>query len=111
MLLPIQGWDYTPTSCSSEFVPVFYFVPDYEWVSYLNINGHRNVPVKISGTNKYDGKYWVKIDKQPDTLWYTGFLPFKFTGYPQGVGNVELNIQNFNKDIPPLLQCQLNGCC
>jgi hypothetical protein len=109
MLLPIQGWDYTPTSCSSEFVPVFYFVPDYEWVSYLNINGHRNVPINITGTNKYDGKYWVKVDKQPETLWYVGFLPFVFTGYPEGVGNVELDIRH--QEIPPFLKCAINGCC
>jgi len=109
MLLPIQGWDYTPTSCQSDFVPAFYFIPDYEWVSYLNINGHRNVPIRITGTDRYDGKHWIRVDKQPETLWYVGFLPFNFTGYPQGVGSVELDIRH--QIIPPFLQCEINGCC
>ena len=111
MLLPIQGWDYTPTSCSSIYNPVFYFVPDYEWVSYLNINGHRNVPIKITGTGRYDGKYYIRVDKQPETLWYVGFLPLDFTGYPQGVGSVELHIENVYKNVPPFLKCAINGCC
>lgn len=109
MLLPIQGWDYTPTSCSSEFVPVFYFVPDYEWVSYININGPLNIPIRITGTGKYDGDYWIKVDKQPETLWHTGFLPLVFTGYPERMGSVELEIRH--QDIPPFLACALNGCC
>lgn len=110
MLLPIQGWDYTNTSCNSDFIPVFYFIPDYEWVSYLEINGPRNIPIRISGTGKYDGRYWVKTDKQPETLWYVGFLPIQFEGYPEGMGSVELDD---HADICPpfFLQCELNGCC
>lgn len=111
MLLPIQGWDYTVTSCSSDFIPVFYFIPTYEWVSFLSINGTIHVPIRIKGSRKYDGNYWIRVDKQPETLWYVGFLPIPFTGYPKQMGNVELTVSNFNKTIPPYLQCQINGCC
>lgn len=112
MLLPIQGWDYTTTSCSSDFIPVFYFIPDYEWVSYLNINGPINVPIQITGTGLYDGKHWIRIDKQPETLWYMGFLSsFSFLGYPERMGNVELNDQFRKECAPPFLQCEMNGCC
>lgn len=111
MFLPIQGWDYTVSSCSSEFNPVFYFVPNYEWVSFLSINGKINVPIQVVGTGKYDGKHWIRVDKQPETLWYVGFLPQIFSGYPNRMGSVELLIQSFQKTIPPFLQCQVNGCC
>ena len=110
MILPILGWDYTVSSCSSEFSPVFYFIPDYEWVSYLNINGPINVPVRITGTNKYDGTFWIRVDKQPETLWHVGFLPLNFWGYPEWMGSMELNVEE-KKPLPPFLQCQLNGCC
>lgn len=110
MLLPIQGWDYTVTSCQSDFIPVFYFIPDYEWVSYININGPRNIPIRIQGTGTYDGTYWIKVDRQPETLWHVGFLPINFTGFPAGVGTVELTPVE-KPPLPPILQCALNGCC
>lgn len=109
MLLPIQGWDYTPEPCGSDFVSAFYFIPDYEWVSYMNINGHRNIPIKITGTGRYDGGWWINVDKQPETLWWIGFLPFRFEGQPEGLGSVELVVKQ--PYTPPFLQCQINGCC
>lgn len=108
-MLPIQGWDYYPSSCMSGFSPVFYFIPDYEWVAYLNIHGPINIPIQISGSKKYDGHYWIKIDKQPDTLWHVGFLPFPFDGPPPNMGHVALD--PWMPDIPQFLECELNGCC
>lgn len=110
MSLPIQGWDYTPDGCQSGFITAFYFVPDYDWVSYLDFNGHRNIPVVISGTGKYDGKYWVRVDKQPETLWHIGFLPIQFSGRPDTMGHVLLDVPE-DLVYPPVLQCALNGCC
>lgn len=111
MFLPIQGWDYTVTSCSSDFIPVFYFIPNYEWISFLSIHGPMNVPIHIKNSGKYDGKYWIRIDKQPETLFHVGFLPSTFKGYPPQMGHVELTIPHYNQTIPPFLQCEINGCC
>lgn len=109
-VLPIQGWDYTVSSCSSKFCPVFYVVPDYEWISFLSINGYLHVPVQIRGTGTYDGTHWVKMDKQPETVWYVGFLPMEFRGQPNGIGTVRLHIPE-DTIPPPPLSCTVNGCC
>lgn len=110
MSLPIQGWDYTPVGCGSDFAACFYFVPDYDWVSYLDQNGHRNVPVLLTGTGLYDGTFWIRIDKQPETLWHIGFLPTKFIGHPDTMGHVSLSVPN-DVIYPPVLRCALSGCC
>lgn len=110
MVLDIGGWDYTTSACGPEFVPVFYFIPDYELISFLNMNGHRHVPIRIEGTDKYDGEYWITTDKQPQTVWYMGFLlNVPFTGYPHSHGKMSLNLPA--DYIAPPLTCVLNGCC
>lgn len=110
--LPILGWDYTTSPCATPYNPVFYFVPDQEWVFYKNINGSLHVPVLIHGSGLYDDHYWIRIDKQPATELWVGFLPIEFIGFPQHPGYVALAI-------PPatplanhgLASCLLSDCC
>lgn len=111
-MFAIGGWDYASYSCGREDnVPVFYFIPDYEFISFLNINGYRHIPVRIEGSEEYDGEYWITMDKQPDTVWYTGFIHDKsFTGYPAKNGSVSLNLPT--QYVPTSkLSCVVNGCC
>lgn len=106
--IQIGGWDYTTTSCSSGYVPVFYFIPNYEFVSYVRINGTQHIPVFIEGTDIYDGSHWVRVDKQPYTEWHMGFLNCPFQNYPNHTGTVKLNMPSTT--IRPL-SCVLNDCC
>lgn len=109
-MLTIGGWDATPSSCGPEYIPVFYFIPDYELISFLHMNGHRHVPVHIEGTDKYDGDYWITTDKQPDTVWHVGFLSeISFTGRPMSNGSMSLSLPRDYVAQP--LTCVLNGCC
>ena len=111
MSLAIHGWDYTPSSCKTPYGPAFYFLPDYDWISYININGPLHVPVIITGTGLYDGEHWVKLDKQPETFWHIGFLKGDFIGYPRMMGQVKLNAHSNLPMVPVCLKCQINGCC
>ena len=112
----IEGWDYTTAPCRTPDNPVFYFIPDYQWISYLNFNGPFNIPVKVENTGKYDGVYWIRMDQQPHTDWYAGFLPITFDGYPPSLGTVRLHIPPTNlvedKDyMCGVHSCVRNGCC
>lgn len=107
--MQIGGWDYTTSSCTSDYRPVFYFIPDYEFISYIRINGMKHIPVKIENTQIYDGNYWICVDRQPNTEWHMGFLDNKFSKYPQNNGNVRLNLPSIK--ILKELTCVLNDCC
>ena len=109
--MEIKGWDYTTSSCKTIMNPVCYFLPDYDWISYININGYTNIPIIITDTGLYDGKYWIKIDKQPYTEWIIGFLPIVFKGYPINLGKIELLVPDLYKEINKPLQCVIDGCC
>lgn len=108
--MDIQGWDYAPSQCSSNKQPIFYFIPNRQMVDFLRINGFLHVPINIEGTFTYDGTYFVRVDKQPETDFHVGFLPLTFIGYPVLKGKIHLET-NFRCREPGPLTCVENGCC
>jgi len=109
----IGGWDYTTAPCRTGYNPVFYFVPDFTFLSYIKFNGPLNVPVRISGTETYDGVYWIRVDQQPYTDWWAGFLPMPFHGYPPELGNIALSIPSDHETeyTCGVHSCVRSGCC
>lgn len=109
--MQIQGWDYATSNCQSGYSPIFYIIPDDSWVYYTRINGPLHVPVAIDGTGLYDGSYWVRVDRQPDTLWHIGFIPIDFTGYPGEPGTCSLRQIDDAKPSRRRLGCIDTACC
>lgn len=110
--MEIKGWDYTVAPCRTGFAPVFYIVPDDDWVYYTNINGPLHVPVRIDGTGLYDGFHWIRVDEQPQTTWRMGFLPGDFIGFPETMGTCTIQPPIVDDIFPrPPLWCTTNGCC
>lgn len=107
----IEGWDYATSNCRSSYSPVFYFTPDATTMSYININGATNIPIMIGDTNIYDGIHWTRIDKQPATPLYVGFLPVVFGGFPPTNGTCQIfsSPPSISKHKP--LSCLVNDCC
>jgi len=110
--MEIQGWDYAPSNCRTTYNPIFYFTPDADFLSYLKINGPLHIPIIIHDTIVYDGFYYVRIDKQPETTLYVGFLPTVFGGFPPTNGAVELSMKwpVIPAENGPLW-CVQTGCC
>ena len=108
--MEIRGWDYAPDQCSSNVQPIFYFVPNRPMVDFLRINGFLHVPVNIDGTFTYDGTYFVRVDKQPETDLHVGFLPLAYLENPPVNGTITL-VKDFRCKEPGPLTCVKNGCC
>ena len=106
----IEGWDYAPYQCNSRVQALFYFIPTWEIISFLNINCNLNFPVAVEGTGTYDGKYFDRVDKQPATDYHVVFLPVDFTGFPQTKGSMTL-VPDFRCKKRELLTCIKNHCC
>jgi hypothetical protein len=108
--MEIEGWDYAPSQCSSRVSALFYFIPDRDVVSFLNINGNLHVPFSVEGTVMYDGVYFGRVDKQPMTDYHVVFLPVEFIGFPPSNGKVTLKAE-FRCRERGVLTCIKNGCC
>ena len=90
-------------SQDDSLVPVFFFHPTLDFLSFLHQRGHSNVPIEVRGTNGlYDGRYFVTIDNptrmgscpsdynhQKPLL--AAFLNTPFTLYPISNGSFSLS--------------------
>jgi hypothetical protein len=83
-------------SVDDTLIPVFFFHPTMEVLSFLRQRGNYNIPIQIQGTHGlYDGLHYVSIDN-PTTLGrcppnynhdkpiLAAFLNVPFTLYPTG---------------------------
>lgn len=109
-MITIEGWDYAPYQCNSKMQALFYFIPNWEMISFLRINGNLHVPVFVKGTGLYDGHYFARLDKQPGTDYHIVFLPLEFKGFPEKKGTMDL-VPDFRCHKPELLTCIKNHCC
>lgn len=91
--------------------PVVFFQPSLEFLTYLRNYGHLNIPLRISGTDFYDGIYVVNIDTKTDlvpcfhyltprVLVLSAVLDRDFTVIPPNRGKVELHQPSEERTAP-----------
>lgn len=81
--------------------------------SFLRINGDLHVPVRVEGSDLYDGEYFVRMDKQIYTNYFIAFLPIEFKGFPPSFGKLflEPEFRCPDEQEPRVLSCIKNKCC
>ena len=95
-MVPILYWAQV-YSVENTLIPVFFFHPTMEIMSYLRETGnYLHVPIRIEGTRGlYDGVHYVTIDNpttlgrcppnyNPEKPILAAFLTVPFTIYPSG---------------------------
>lgn len=94
-MVPILYWAQV-YSVDDTLIPVFFFHPTMDILSYLRQRGNYNIPIRVEGTNGlYDGLHYITVDN-PTTLGrcppnynhekpvLAAFLDVPFTIYPTG---------------------------
>ena len=83
-------------------IPVFFFHPTVEILSFLRQTGYYNVPIHVEGTRGlYDGVHYVRIDNpttlgrcppnyNPEKPVLAAFLDTPFTRYPLSPGQFSI---------------------
>jgi hypothetical protein len=61
--LPILSWSQVNSSCAEKTIPVAFFHPDIDFLTFLGLTGKQNIPICIQGTLYYDGKQTVSFDE------------------------------------------------
>jgi hypothetical protein len=89
-------------SVDDTLIPVFFFHPTVDILSFLRQTGYVNVPIRIEGTRGlYDGVHYARIDNpttigrcppnyNPDRPVLAAFLETPFTMYPVSPGHVSI---------------------
>jgi hypothetical protein len=100
-MVPILYWAQV-YSVDDTLIPVFFFHPTMEILSFLRQTGYYNVPLRIQGTRGlYDGIHYVSIDNptklgrcppnyNPDQPVLAAFLNVPFTLYPPSSGTFSI---------------------
>ena len=101
MPLKIEYWSQI-SHIENDLIPVLFFYPSLEFLSYIRQKGQTNVPIMIEGTHVYDGLHFVTVDEMTrygscsvdyshDARLYALFLVHtSFTVYPVYHGYFQL---------------------
>jgi hypothetical protein len=62
MHLKIEYWSQI-SHIQNNLIPVFFFYPSLEFLSFIRQKGQTHVPIVIEGTHLYDGLHYVTVDE------------------------------------------------
>jgi hypothetical protein len=107
--IPILSWSQVSSNCNDRTIPVAFFYPTIEFLTFLGLVGNENIPICIEGTMYYDGKQTVSFDqttipeccpsnfdsRKPIMACFLNFTPFQM--YPTENGFI-----NFRKFYPQI---------